>query len=91
VERTQDIERDVKQGLGGARRLKILHLFLWYPDHVFTRARYEIGRTVPNAAVSIRNDLQPLVQLRWVTTSQRHHLSARVAPYRSGLPHALLV
>jgi hypothetical protein len=62
VERTQDIERDVKQGLGGAGRLKILHLFLWYPDHVFTRARYEIGRTVPNAAISIRNDLQPLVQ-----------------------------
>ncbi len=70
--RNRDLEEAIEKGLCGAGRLKILRLLLQQPDHAFTR--YEIGKTVPNDAVSIRNDLQTLVQLNWVTALQEHHL-----------------
>jgi Fe2+ or Zn2+ uptake regulation protein len=73
MERKRDIERDVEKGLGGAGRLRILRLLLQKHDHAFTR--YEIGKTVPNDPVSIRNDLQNLVQINWVTRFQVQHLS----------------
>ena len=72
MERHWDIDDDVEQGLGGAGKLKILRLLLQSPNHAFTR--YEIGKTVPNDAVSIRNDLQTLVALNWVTALREHHL-----------------
>ncbi len=72
MERHREVDDDVEQGLGGAGKLKILRLLLQSPNHAFTR--YEIGKTVPNDAISIRNDLQTLVQLNWVTALQEHHL-----------------
>ncbi len=71
--RNRDIERDIEKGLGGAGRLKILRLLLQNPDHAFTR--YEIGKTVPNDPVSIRNDLKTLVQINWVTPFNVQHLN----------------
>jgi Fe2+ or Zn2+ uptake regulation protein len=71
--RNRDVKRDIEKGLGGAGRLKILRLLLQNPDHAFTR--YEIGKTVPNDPVSIRNDLKTLVQINWVTPFTVHHLN----------------
>ena len=71
--RNRDVDRDVEKGLGGAGKLKILRLLLQKPDHAFTR--YEIGKTVPNDPVSIRNNLKTLVQIDWVTPFHVHHLS----------------
>ena len=71
--RNRDVNRDVEKGLGGAGKLKILRLLLQKPDHAFTR--YEIGKTVPNDPVSIRNNLKTLVQIDWVTPFNVNHLS----------------
>jgi hypothetical protein len=76
MERNRKIERDVEKGLGGAGRLKILRLLLQNPDHAFTR--YEIGKTVPNDPVSIRNDLTTLVRIDWVTPFNVQHLNKYV-------------
>ncbi len=73
MRRNRKIERDVERGLSGAGKLKILRLLLTHPDRAFTR--YAIGKTVPIDPVSIRNDLTTLVQLKWVTSFQVHHLS----------------
>ncbi len=72
MERHRDVNGDVEQGLDGADKLKILRLLLQSPNHAFTR--YEIGKMGPNDATSIRNDLQTLVTLNWVTAMQVHHL-----------------
>jgi hypothetical protein len=62
--------------LGGASRLKILRLLLQNPNYTFTR--YEIGKTVLNGPVSIRNNLNTHVQINWVTPFHVHHLSKYV-------------
>jgi hypothetical protein len=64
--------RDVEHGLGSVGKLKILRLLLQDPLHAFTR--YEIGKRVPNDPVSIRNDLQTLVQIDWITRFKVQHL-----------------
>jgi hypothetical protein len=73
LKRNRKMHLEVEKGLCGAGKLKILRLLIENPDHAFTR--YEIGKKVPNDAVSIRNDLKTLVQIHWVTEFQVQGLS----------------
>lgn len=73
MERDKNVNRAVEKGLGSVGKLKILRLLLERPNHAFTR--YEIGKNVSNDPTSIRNDLQALVQIKWVTEFKVQHLS----------------
>lgn len=73
MERDKNVDRAVEKGLGSVGKLKILRLLLERPNHAFTR--YEIGKNVSNDPTSIRNDLQVLVQIKWVTEFKVQHLS----------------
>ncbi|MEE9509346.1 MAG: hypothetical protein V3V81_02520 [Candidatus Bathyarchaeia archaeon] len=73
MERDKNVDRTVEKGLGSVGKLKILRLLLERPNHAFTR--YEIGKNVSNDPISIRNDLQTLVQIKWVTEFKVQHLS----------------
>ncbi|MEE8323321.1 MAG: hypothetical protein V3R57_06845 [Candidatus Bathyarchaeia archaeon] len=73
MERDKNVDRTVEKGLGSVGKLKILRLLLERPNHAFTR--YEIGKNVSNDPTSIRNDLQALVQIKWVTEFKVQHLS----------------
>ena len=73
MERDKNVDRVVEKGLGSIGKLKILRLMLERPNHTFTR--YEIGKRVSNDPTSIRNDLQSLVQIKWVTEFKVQHLS----------------
>lgn len=73
MERDKNVDRAVEKGLGSVGKLKILRLLLERPNHAFTR--YEIGKNVSNDPISIRNDLQTLVQIKWVTEFKVQHLS----------------
>lgn len=73
MERGGRVDREVERGLAGPGRLKILRLLMRRPDHAFTR--YEIGKHVPNDPVSIRNDLETLTEIGWVTTFKIQHLT----------------
>jgi hypothetical protein len=73
MERDKNVDRAVEKGLGSVGKLKILRLLLERPNHAFTR--YEIGKNVSNDPTSIRNDLQALVQIKWVTEFKVQHLS----------------
>jgi response regulator of citrate/malate metabolism len=70
---TRKKDHEVEKGLSGAGKLKILRLLMKNPDHAFTR--YEIGKKVPSDPVSIRNNLQTLIQINWVTNFQVQHLN----------------
>jgi hypothetical protein len=73
MERDRNVDQVVETGLGSVGKLKILRLLLERPNHAFTR--YEIGKRVSNDPTSIRNDLQTLVQIKWVTEFKVQHLS----------------
>ncbi len=73
MERDKNVDRTVEKGLGSVGKLKILRLLLERPNHAFTR--YEIGKNVSNDPTSIRNDLQALVKIKWVTEFKVQHLS----------------
>ena len=64
--------KDIERGLSSAGKLKILRLLMERSDHAFTK--YEIGKKVSNDPVSIRNDLEILVQIHWVSKFKIQHL-----------------
>jgi hypothetical protein len=68
----RNVENAIEKGLGSVGKLKILRLLLMKPNHAFTR--YEIGKTVPNDPISIRNDLNILIQIDWVKEFKVQHL-----------------
>jgi hypothetical protein len=63
---------ELERGLGSVGKLKILRVLITDPRHAFTR--YEIGKKVPNDPVSIRNDLNALIQVDWVKRYKIQHL-----------------
>ena len=67
------VDLAIEKGLGSVGKLKVLRLLLGHPVHAFTR--YELGKTISNDPVSIKNDLETLVQLGWVTEFKVRHLS----------------
>ncbi len=65
--------REIEAGLAGVGKLKILRLLMEQPSHAFTR--YEMGKKISNDPTSIRNDLQSLVEIGWVTETKIQHLT----------------
>lgn len=63
---------ELERGIGSIGKLKILRVLITDPYHAFTR--YEIGKKVPNDPVSIRNDLNALIQVDWVKRYRIQHL-----------------
>jgi hypothetical protein len=73
VNRYKEIEDKVDRGLGSVGKLKILRLLISRPHHAFTR--YELGKKIPIDLVSIRNDINVLMDINWVTEFKVQHLS----------------
>ncbi len=73
LETDREAARQVEAGLASAGKLKILRLLMEKPDHAFTR--YEIGKRVTSDPISIRNDLNTLVEIGWVTELKIQHLT----------------
>ncbi len=67
---------ELERGIGSVGKLKILRVLIADPHHAFTR--YEIGKKVPNDPVSIRNDLNALIQVDWVKRYKVQHLDKYV-------------
>lgn len=88
MEIDRETGREIELGLTGAGKLKILRLLMEKPDHAFTR--YEIGKKVSSDPVSIRNDLQTLVHINWVTEIKVQHLTKYSINLDNGLVSRLV-
>jgi hypothetical protein len=78
------VDGEIEKGLTGVGKLKIVRLLMERPDHAFTK--YEIGKKVSNDPLSIRNDLETLVQINWVSEFKVQHLNK----YSINLDNALV-
>ncbi len=56
---------EVETALSSLGKLKILRLLMKNPDHAFTR--YEIGKKIPINPRNIKNNVQALFEIGWLT------------------------
>ena len=85
---TEEIEKrvvdEIETALSSIGKLKILRLLMKSPDHAFTR--YEIGKKTPINPRDIKNNLQALLEIGWLTELKYGHLQK----YSINLDHNLV-
>jgi len=85
---TEEIEKrvvdEIETALSSIGKLKILRLLMKNPDHAFTR--YEIGKKTPINLRDIKNNLQALLEIGWLTELKYGHLQK----YSINLDHNLV-